>query len=54
MESDAKKITNFNKRSGVGVKAAWSAPTPTPTPGSLPLLRATPTPTTIPQPCFLE
>ena len=35
--SDAAKFTNFNKRSGVGVKAAWSAPTPTP--GSLPRLR---------------
>ena len=35
------------KRSGVGVEAVWS--TPTQTPGSLPRLRATPTPT--PHPC---
>ena len=38
-------ISQIKKRSGVGVEAVWS----TLTPGSLPRLRATPTPT--PHPC---
>ena len=43
MTAWASDAANLNKCSGVGVKAAWSAPTPTP--GSLPRLQATPTPT---------